>query len=114
MKTSFYSLRRGKETSAMITLFLAFICAVNSTAQPNLTGISVFGADATGNYSPFHRWSTTGGDVIYNMYVTQPNTGIGGAFINSGNGAGTSLNFPLAPGTLDFYMFGEPGNFTPY
>jgi hypothetical protein len=77
-----------------------------------LTGATEFGTDATGAYTTTPQGvisNTVGGDAPFNLYITQPNTGINGAFLNSGDGASTGLNLSLTPGTYQFFMFFYPG-----
>lgn len=61
------------------------------------TGAILFGTDSSGNYqsSPGanNAWNTLGGDAPYNLYLT-----LNGSALNTGNGAGASINVPLVAG----------------
>ena len=78
-------------------------------ASLNLTGLAEFAADSNGGGSGQTFWNTLGGDSYFDLYVTGANTGIGGAYLNSGDGAATAINSPLGSGTYQFFIFGEPG-----
>lgn len=68
-------------------------------------GATVFGANAQGAMGTLPEvWNTTGGDLIYNLYLMQ-----GSSWVNSGNGVGASINIPLTPGTYTYYIFGAQG-----
>jgi hypothetical protein len=77
---------------------------VSSTRAAFLTGAVVYSTDAAGAPSSGEFWNTTGGDNRYNLYVAiGPNDPI----LNPGNGASTSLNFPLPVGTYTYDIYGE-------
>ena len=82
-------------------------------AVVSLTDLNEFSADSTGAVSGGIDWNTVGSDSIYNLYVTGPNTGIDGAFLNSGDGAAASISSPLGDGTYQFFIFGEPAGDSP-
>jgi hypothetical protein len=77
-----------------------------SYASLSLTGTVEFSTSSTGAFNRVDIWNTDGN--TYNLYVTTPNTGINGGFLNPGSQA--NINFNLTPGTYQFYMFGSPGN----
>jgi hypothetical protein len=83
-----------------------------------LSGLIGFSADSTGAASEGNFWNTLGppDDTIdrFNLYVTQPNTGIVGPFLNSGNGSGTSISVPLSPGNFQFFIFGTEVRALPF
>jgi hypothetical protein len=80
-----------------------------AAAQLALTGLINYSTDGSGAVAGSDAWNTRGGDSIFNLYVTAPNTSVGDPFINSGNGPTTSINVPLTPGTNQFFLFGNPG-----
>jgi hypothetical protein len=86
--------------------------AMPVSAAPVLSGLVNFSTDGAGSASAGQIWNTLGSDGWFNLYVTQPNSGLGGAFLNAGNAAGTSISQILNPGTYQFYFFGEPGGDT--
>lgn len=96
---------------AIVLMTLAIIGILSSTEASalSLTGAMEFSATSTGNWDGVHLWNTVGGDNAYNIYITSPNTGMTGEFINTGNGPETSPNFNLTPGNYEFFMFGTPG-----
>ena len=84
-------------------------------ADLSLTGLVEFGSDASGGASGATLWNTVGGDGYYfNLYATDANSGIDGAFLNSGDGATTAIDSTLNAGTYQFFIFGEPGADTGY
>jgi hypothetical protein len=76
-----------------------------------LTGAVQFSTDSNGTFSGGQVWNTFADIGVFNLYVTQANSGINGAFLNSGNtNPATRIHVELsAPGTYTFYMFGQPG-----
>jgi hypothetical protein len=101
-----------------VILAVAIACAVNSpssaNAQPRLTGAVLFSTDGAGNFDNDSWWNTLADGIAANLYVTHPNSGVSGPFINSGDvNPATRINVLLAPGTYIFHIFGEPGNDRP-
>ena len=83
---------------------------VNSQATPILTGAAQFSTDSLGNLSGGQGWNTFGGDAASNLYITSPNSGINGSFINSGNSnPSTRINTALGVGSHTFFIFGDQG-----
>lgn len=76
----------------------------------SLTGASVYDINAGGVYVG-NGWDTTGANGAANLYLlTTPNDA--SSFINSGNGASTSLNQDLSsPGSYTFYFRADGGGF---
>ena len=86
-------------------LLAGAVCATGTT----LTGLTEFTTNGSGAW-PLGgaSYNTHGGDGAWNVYVTAPNSGPNGAFLNSGNAAGASLNVDIsAPGTYTFYFYGQ-------
>ncbi len=77
-----------------------------ASAAPVLTGAVLFNATGTGAYDVSGvAWNTLGGDAAHNLYFQDTTP----AFLNSGNGAGTSLSIDLTPGSYFLNVFGRPG-----
>lgn len=77
-----------------------------SHAQIYLTGLLQDGTSSTGQTAGSPIWNTLGNELSFaNLYVTQPSAGYAAPFINSGNGAGASIDYALTPGTYQFYFF---------
>lgn len=96
----------------LLGAMLAVVCVVSprpASAGVMLTGLINFSTDAAGAASGGSIWNTRGGDNFFNLYVTQPNSGINGPFLNTGDGAGAGINLSLAEGKNEFFLFGEPG-----
>ena len=91
-------------------LVVGLVCTFSRPgfAQLTLTGAIEFGTDNAGNANG-DFWNTLGGDFPYNLYVN-----LNGVPINSGDGALASINVPLAPGTYNFQIFGNPGTNNPF
>ncbi|MEA2709960.1 MAG: hypothetical protein QOF78_2561, partial [Phycisphaerales bacterium] len=70
-----------------------------------LSGAVAFSASSSGNANGGEVWNTQGGDSWFNLYVSE--SGRGGAFINSGNGAAASVSKTLSPGTHTLTVFGD-------
>src|SRR5262245_6329490 len=71
------------------------LCAVICHAQPVLTGVSLYTADASGGAQGSARWNTLGTpDLNYNLYLFTGSTA-SPTFLNSGN-TDASLNPNLA------------------
>jgi hypothetical protein len=83
---------------------LTFGAARSAEAQLFLTGANLTAPDGAGNFSGTY-WNTLGNDFWFNLYFRQ-----GGTFLNSGNGAGASINIPLVVGTNTFDLFAQPGS----
>lgn len=95
-----------------VAILLLGLGALPTLAQPILSGAVQFSANSSGAATGGQIWNTLGSDGLFNLYFTQPNTGIGGSLLNSGNGASTALNLTLAPGAYEFFYFGQPGSDT--
>jgi hypothetical protein len=90
----------------MRTLVLA-ICAMfasfGSVSAATLTGATLFASNSQG-LTNLEVWNTVGGDLIFNLYLRE-----GATAINTGNGAGASINIPLfVPGTYTFNYRAQP------
>ena len=90
-------------------------CSSISEAGLILTGAVEFSTDSHGTSDSSNIWNTLGladehVNTAANLYVTTPNTGINGTFLNSGDGPQTRLSYDLSsPGTYQFFIFGDPG-----
>jgi len=95
-----------------LVLFFGLACeGSQAMAQTALTGAGQFSTDPSGTFSGGQYWNTlASGSSSFNIYLTAANSGIGGAFVNSGNlDATTRINIPLTPGVYTFHYFGQPG-----
>ncbi|MEZ6050810.1 MAG: hypothetical protein R3C02_05370 [Planctomycetaceae bacterium] len=88
-------------------LFIGIVGTSAAHADLTLTGASLFNTNATGDWGNIDIWNTVGSDPHWNVYFTAPNSGSSGAFVNTGNGASTSLNLTLAPGTYVLSFIGQ-------
>lgn len=81
-----------------------------SAQSLSLTGASVYDINAAGHYIG-NGWDTTGGNGAANLYLfTAQNDA--GSFVNSGNGAATSIHQDLSnAGTYTFYFRADGGGF---
>ncbi|RFP19372.1 PEP-CTERM sorting domain-containing protein [Duganella sp. BJB475] len=76
----------------------------------SLTGASVYDINSAGNYVG-NGWDTTGGNGAANLYLLTAQNDAG-SFINSGNGAATSIHQDLSsPGTYTYYFRADGGGF---
>lgn len=90
----------------VLCLSLTSISEVGAADIVHLTGVKIFSAGGMDGIFNMNNWyDTLGGNTGFNTYLTGPNTGINGAFVNSGNGASTSVDIPLSLGSYSFYMF---------
>jgi hypothetical protein len=93
--------------TGLILLSLAFLPEC-SDGQIYLTGILQDGVSANGETGGTPIWNTLGNELSFaNLYIMQPNAGYTAPFLNSGNGAGTSISYALTPGTYQFYFFSD-------
>jgi hypothetical protein len=100
--------RRQMKTSKTLAVILSFLGILldHSNAQIYLTGLLQDGTASNGQTAGSPIWNTLGNELSYaNLYVTEPNAGYNAPFINSGNGAGTSIDYALSPGIYQFYFF---------
>ena len=103
---------RALPNALTIILATASLLITSSPAPAtSLSGATLFSSDATGAPSLGQVWNTAGGDFIFNLYLSQTSNASSG-FLNSGNGASTSINLNLSPGTTTFFIFGEATNDT--
>lgn len=82
-------------------LAILLVVAATQLQAGTLTGVVLFQADSSGGFTlGSSLWNTTGGDGAENVYLQW-----GGNWLNTGNGAATSPNFTLGPGTtnIEFY-----------
>lgn len=94
--------------TGLILLSLAFL-PERSDGQVYLTGLLQDGTGANGQTAGSPIWNTLGNELSFaNIYLTQPNAGYTAPFLNSGNGAGTSISYALTPGSYEFYFFCDP------
>ena len=88
-----------------IALTAIVLCCASASAGIFLTGISQVGVSSTGENGGSPIWNTLGNENSFaNLYVTQPNSTYTSAFINNGNGSGTSISYDLTPGTYQFFI----------
>ena len=93
--------------TGLILLSLAFLPG-RSDGQIFLTGVLQDGTGLNGNTAGSPIWNTLGNELSFaNLYITQPNAGYAAPFLNSGNGAGTSISYELMPGTYQFNFFSD-------
>jgi MYXO-CTERM domain-containing protein len=89
-----------KTLSAATLGALALSSAGTAGAAVSLTGASlVWAEDSTTNPSSFA--DTLGGNGAWNIYVRP----VGGAFVNSGDGASTAIDIPLSAGVNEFELW---------
>lgn len=81
----------------LLAVAVGVCCATSASAQATLTGVTFNNRDNLGTY-----WDTTGGNSGWNFYGST--TG-GASFLNSGNGAATSVNIPILVGNTSEYRF---------
>ena len=93
-----------KRRGAILIGVAAVLTAMAAGAQPVLTGAIAFETNSSGAAVGGY-WNTAGPDLIWNLYVIPGAPG--GAFVNSGNGASTSISIPLAAGTYTFTLQGD-------
>ncbi len=91
-------------TRVLCTAAVLLAIPLAAGAQPTLTGAIAFQTDSAGNTGG-QIWNTLGSDSIWNLYVIQGAPG--GAFVNSGNGASTSISIPLSVGANAFTFEGD-------
>lgn len=85
---------------------ICFLVPQHSFGQVYLTGLLQQGTQANGQTAGSPIWNTLGNELSFaNIYLTQPNVGYTASFLNSGNGAGTSISYGLTSGTYTFYFF---------
>ena len=91
----------------LLLLSLGFLTEdSHGQGQIYLTGLLQDGTGANGATAGSPIWNTLGSELSFaNLYLTQPNAGYTAPFVNSGNGAGTSISYALTPGTYEFYFF---------
>jgi hypothetical protein len=107
-KTSEAKMKALKAILQIGVILLSFgFLPERSSGQIYLTGLLQQGADSqTGHSLDSPIWNTLGNELSFaNLYLTQPNAGYTAPFVNSGNGAGTSISYALTPGTYEFYFF---------
>ena len=78
---------------------------LHESNQSRMTPFFIVTPFFIGIFNMTNWYDTLGGNTGFNTYLTGPNTGINGAFVNSGNGASTSVDIPLSLGSYSFYMF---------
>ncbi|HEY2154956.1 MAG TPA: PEP-CTERM sorting domain-containing protein [Isosphaeraceae bacterium] len=96
--------RHHGRTCRCLALVGLLALGASSARAAFLTGAVVYSTDAAGAASSGEYWNTTGGDNRYNLYVA---IGPGDPILNPGDGASTSLNFPLPVGTYTYDIYGE-------
>jgi hypothetical protein len=95
-----------------VSVALCLACSLGlltqcASAQVVLSGVLQQGADSqTGHSLDSPIWNTLGNEISFaNIYLTQPNQGYTGPFLNFGNGDGASISYSLGPGLYQFYFF---------
>jgi hypothetical protein len=95
--------------AALLLIFSFLLLPRPCYADVFLTGLLQDGTASNGQTAGSPIWNTLGNELSFaNLYITQPNGGYAAPFINSGNGAGTSISYALTPGTYQFYFFCDP------
>jgi hypothetical protein len=95
------------------TSFLVFF-ATSAQADIVLTGMTVFGANSSGDTVGVNRWDTSSSVPNFNLYLTNPGQPIAGSFANSGDGANLAPSITLATGSNSIFVFGTPGVFADF
>lgn len=92
----------------LVLTLIAGLASLGSLSAATLTGATLFASNSQG-LTNLEVWNTQGGDLIFNLYLLD-----GATALNSGNGAGASINIPLlTPGTYTFNYRAQPGVQTP-
>ncbi len=76
----------------------------SASGQTNLTGISVFSADASGNFVEVDTWVTKPGQN-FEIWIRNG----GGTFLNGPANAASQPNIPLPIGVTSFSLYADPG-----
>lgn len=88
----------------LFALFVGCFALSMSSQATTLFGVVNLSTDFSGNAVGDQVWNTVGGDGLYNLYLDE-----GSGFVNTGDGAGASVNILLTPGVHTFSIYGEPG-----
>ena len=87
-----------------------------AVAQPQLTDITVFTSDPSGNFGGYNIWDTrpiTSAPDTYNVFIQSGSSG--GPFLTGPDSAHSRPNIGLPLGSSSFRLFGDMGNPpTPY
>lgn len=94
--------RMGAKVAGLLACVLGFAATGGVSNAATLTGMVAFTANSSGRVSLGPIYNTLGGDLVPNLYVTS-----GGSFLNSGNGAKTSISVPLTAGSHTFALYGD-------
>jgi hypothetical protein len=86
----------------LVLTLLAGLASLGSVSAATLTGATLFASNSQG-LTNLEVWNTQGGDLIFNLYLRD-----GATALNSGNGAGASINIPLVPGSYTFTYRAQP------
>ncbi|MCX6620989.1 MAG: hypothetical protein NTY38_07890, partial [Acidobacteria bacterium] len=87
----------------LLAAFAGLLVLSSPAAAAKFTGAGIFASDSGGSTNLLY-WNTRGGDLSFNLYLKQ-----GGGWLNSGNGAGASINIPLGLGSRTYLIFGQTG-----
>jgi hypothetical protein len=80
---------------------LAIVFCLGAARAATLTGAAIFSTDSSG--APLGQlWNTLGNDVNWNLYL-QDSSG----WVNSGNGAATSIDIPLSNGSNTWSLYSQ-------
>ena len=102
----------GRSFSPTLVAGLLLIAAA-AAGQPHLTGMTQYAATSSGGIDNGWVWNTYGGGGVWNLYVTQGSPSA--PFINTGDGAGASIDVALPVGTYTFSVVSAyPGPHRPY
>ncbi len=83
---------------------LVTLATSSMASATTLTGATTFGTSSNGS-SNGDYWNTLGGDGTYNLYLWTPS-----GWVNTGDGAGTSININMLPGTYTYTLYANPGS----
>ena len=92
---------------ATILALAAAVGAVPAHALIMLTDSAVFSSNDIGRNWNGWLWNTVGGDAPWNLYYSKSLDVTNPDFLNSQNGATTSIDIALTPGTHSFLIYGD-------
>src|SRR5262245_11280684 len=100
---------RAHRSGSLLLSLVGLLVVSGPAAATNLSGAILYSSDGTGAATGRQIWNTLGGDFFFNLYLANtPNPPPG--FLNSGDGAGASINLSLTLGATTFHVFGAPGS----
>jgi hypothetical protein len=94
--------------SKVLIAALCILACRSLSAQPVLTGITLYACNSSGRQIGIEKWNTVANDPYVDLFLTSGSS-LTGPFINGPTDAGAAISIPLLPGQYTYRIFAGSG-----